>query len=104
MMELARLNEIDVIITKSVSRFTRNTVDGLNTIQELRDLGIEVIFEKEGISTNDTAFDFFLTIYTSVAEEESRINSSNVLWTYKKKMQEDGNTTLDCQYLVKHFH
>ena len=93
MMELARLNEIDVIVTKSVSRFTRNTVDGLNTIQELRDLGIEVIFEKEGISTNDTAFDFFLTIYTSVAEEESRINSSNVLWTYKKKMQEGGNTT-----------
>lgn len=92
-MELARLNEIDVIVTKSVSRFTRNTVDGLNTIQELRDLGIEVIFEKEGISTNDTAFDFFLTIYTSVAEEESRINSSNVLWTYKKKMQEGGNTT-----------
>jgi len=93
MIELARLGKIDIILTKSVSRFTRDTVDGLKIIQELRMLGVEVIFEKENISTNDTAFDFFLTIYTSVAEEESKINSSNVLWKYQKKMKQGGNTT-----------
>lgn len=93
MIELARLKQIDIILTKSVSRFTRNTVDGLKTMQELRELGVEIIFEKENLSTNDSAFDFFLTVYTSVAEEEARINSSNVLWTYKKKMSEGGNTT-----------
>ena len=81
------MGNIDIILTKSVSRFIRDTVDGLKIIQELRMLGVEVIFEKENISTNDTAFDFFLSIYTGVAEEEARINSSNVLWTYQKKMK-----------------
>ena len=93
MMELARLGRIDIILTKSISRFTRDTVSGLKSIHELRDLGVEVKFEKENISTNDTAFDFFLSVYSSVAEEESRINSSNVLWSYKKKMSNGGNTT-----------
>ena len=93
MMELARLGRIDIILTKSISRFTRDTLSGLKSIHELRDLGVEVKFEKENISTNDTAFDFFLSVYTSVAEEESRINSSNVLWSYKKKMNNGGNTT-----------
>src|SRR5690554_5796249 len=93
MVEIARLGEIDIILTKSISRFTRDTISGLKAIQELRKLGVEVRFEKENITTNDTSFDFFLTIFTSVAEEESKINSSNVLWTYKKKMENSGNTT-----------
>lgn len=62
-------------------------------MQEFRDLGVEIHFEKENITTSDTSFDFFLTIFTSVAEEESKINSSNVLWTYKKKMNNGDSTT-----------
>lgn len=93
MVELARLGEIDIILTKSISRFTRDTISGLKAIQELRKLDVEVRFEKENITTNDTSFDFFLTIFTSVAEEESKINSSNILWTYKNKMENGGNTT-----------
>lgn len=93
MVEIARLGEIDIIITKSISRFTRDIVSGLKTIQELRDLGVEIRFEKENINTTDTSFDFFLTIFTSVAEEEAKSNSSNVLWSYKKKMTNGGNTT-----------
>lgn len=93
MLELAKLGEIDIIITKSISRFTRDIVTGLKAIQEFRDLGVEIRFEKENISTSDTSFDFFLTIFASVAEEESKMNSSNVLWTYKKKMNNGDSTT-----------
>lgn len=93
MLELAKLGEIDIIVTKSISRFTRDIVTGLKAIQEFRDLGVEIRFEKENISTSDTSFDFFLTIFASVAEEESKMNSSNVLWTYKKKMNNGDSTT-----------
>lgn len=93
MIALAKLGEIDLIITKSVSRFSRDVIDGLSTLQELRNIGVEVYFEKENISSLDTSFDFFLTIYSSVAEEESKINSSNVLWTYRKRINSGENTT-----------
>lgn len=93
MIELAKLGEIDVIITKSVSRFTRDVVDGLTVIQDLRNIGIEIYFEKENISSLDSVFDMFLTIHTSVAEEESKQISSNVLWNYKNKMKNGLSTT-----------
>lgn len=93
MIELARLGEIDMIFTKSVSRFTRDIVDGLKTIQELRALNVEIFFEKENISSIDPVFDMFLTIYTSVAEEESKQISSNVNWIYTKKVKEGLVTT-----------
>lgn len=93
MIELARMGQINIILTKSVSRFTRDIVNGLSIIQELRNIGVEVYFEKENISSLDPSFDFFLTIYSSVAEKESKSNSENVLWSYKRKMEQGGNTT-----------
>ncbi|MGI6771697.1 MAG: recombinase family protein [Acholeplasmataceae bacterium] len=93
MVELAKMGEIDLIITKSISRFTRDVIDGVTTIQDLRSHGVEVFFEKEQISSLDPSFDMILTILTSLSEEESKSNSNNVLWTYKKKMREGGNTT-----------
>jgi len=93
MIDLARLGEIDIIITKSVSRFTRDVVDGLKIIRELRKINIEIYFEKENMSSLDPVFDMFLTIHTSIAEEESKQISSNVLWNYKKKMQQGLSTT-----------
>lgn len=93
MIQLAELGEIDMIITKSVSRFTRDIIDGLRIIQYLRARNIEVFFEKENISSLDSVFDMFLSIYTSVAEEESRGISSNVNWQYDKKVNSGSSTT-----------
>lgn len=93
MIELAKMGEIDLILTKSISRFTRDVIDGVTTIHDLRRHGVEVYFEKEQISSLDPSFDMILTILTSLSEEESKSNSNNVLWTYKKKMREGGNTT-----------
>ena len=85
MMELARKGGIDLIYTKSVSRFGRNAVEVPEIIRELRGLGVSVFFEKENISTRDFADEFLLNILSGVAEEESRQISSNLRWTFKKK-------------------
>ena len=89
MIELAVAGGIDLIITKSVSRFARNTIDCLNIIQELKRHNIEVWFEKENISSFDPKVELTITIYASVAEEESKINSENTKWGVKKRF-EDG--------------
>ncbi len=73
MVELAKMGEIDLIITKSISRFTRDVIDGVTTIQDLRSHGVEVFFEKEQISSLDPSFDMILTILTSLSEEESKV-------------------------------
>lgn len=68
----AKAGKIDLILTKSISRFARNTVDTLQTVRELSTLKIEVIFEKEGIRTLDKQCEVMLTIMSSLAQEESR--------------------------------
>ena len=68
--------KIDLIVTKSVSRFARNTVDSLTTIRKLKDHGVEVFFEKENIWTFDGKGELLLTIMSSLAQEESRSISS----------------------------
>ncbi len=94
MMELARKGGIDIIYTKSVSRFGRNAIEVPEVIRELRGLGVSVFFEKENISTRDFADEFLLNILSGVAEEESRQISSNLRWTFKKKMSKGLNTTV----------
>ena len=64
--------KIDLIVTKSVSRFARNTVDTLTTIRQLKEKGVEVYFEKENIYTLDAKFELLITIMSSLAQEESR--------------------------------
>ena len=66
---------------------------GVSTIQDLRLHDVEVYFENERISSMDPSFDMILTVLTSLSEEESKSNSSNVKWTYKKKMKEGLSTT-----------
>lgn len=68
----AKAGKIDLIITKSVSRFARNTVDSLTTVRELKDRGIEIYFEKENIWTLDSKGELLITIMSSLAQEESR--------------------------------
>lgn len=66
-----RAGKIDMIITKSISRFARNTLDCLNYVRELKDLGIGIIFEKENINTLDAKSEVLLTILSSLAQDES---------------------------------
>ena len=82
----ALAGKIDLIITKSVSRFARNTVDSLSTIRKLKDHNIECYFEKENIWTFDSKGELLLTIMSSLAQEESRSISENVTWGQRKRM------------------
>ena len=85
MVEDALAGKIDLIITKSVSRFARNTVDSLTTIRKLKEHGIEIYFEKENIWTLDSKGELLITLMSSMAQEESRNISENVKWAYKRK-------------------
>lgn len=88
MIEDALAGKINLIITKSVSRFARNTVDSLTTIRKLKENGVEVHFEKEGIWTFQNSGELLLTILSSLSQEESRSISENVLWGVRKKMSD----------------
>lgn len=88
MISLAMSGEIDLILTKSISRFARNTVDALSTIRKLKTKGVEVIFEKENLHSLDPTCEVMLTIMSSLAQEESRSISENVRWAARKRMQE----------------
>lgn len=98
MINAALNGEIDLIVTKSVSRFARNTVDSLTTIRKLKEKGVEVFFEKENIWTLDSKGELLLTIMSSIAQEESRSISENVTWG-KRKSAADGKVSL----AYKHF-
>lgn len=93
MMDDALAGKIDLIITKSISRFARNTVDTLTTIRQLKEKGIEVYFEKENIWTLDSKSELLLTIMSSLAQEESRSISENVTWGQRRRF-EQGKVTL----------
>ena len=82
----ALAGKIDLIITKSVSRFARNTVDSLTTIRQLREHNVECYFEKENIWTFDSKGELLITIMSSLAQEESRSISENVTWGQRKRM------------------
>ena len=85
MVKRALNGEIDLIITKSVSRFARNTVDSLTTVRNLKEHNVEVYFEKENIYTFDGKGELLITIMSSLAQEESRSISENVTWGQRKR-------------------
>lgn len=93
MIKCALNGEIDLIITKSVSRFARNTVDTLTTVRMLKEKGVEVYFEKENIYTLDSKGELLITIMSSLAQEESRSISENVTWGQRKRFA-DGKVSL----------
>lgn len=84
---------VDLILTKSVSRFARNTVDSITIIRHLKELKIGVMFEKENIMTLDAKGEFLLTLMSSLAQEESRSISENVSWGHRKRFA-DGKGSL----------
>lgn len=83
----AEAGKIDIILTKSIQRFARNTVDLLNVVRYLRELGIEVFFQKENIRTLSGEGELMMTILASFAQEESRSISENVKWAVRKKYE-----------------
>ena len=89
----ALAGRIDLIVTKSVSRFARNTVDSLTTVRKLKEKGVEIYFEKENIYTLDSKGELMITIMSSLAQEESRSISENVTWGQRKRMA-DGKVTM----------
>ena len=93
MVHHALNGKIDLIITKSVSRFARNTVDSLTTVRILKERGVEVFFEKENIYTLDSKGELLITIMSSLAQEESRSISENVTWGMRKRFA-DGKVAL----------
>lgn len=88
MIEDALNGKIDLILTKSISRFARNTVDTLTTVRTLKAHKVEVYFEKENIYTLDAKGEVMLTIMGSLAQEESRSISENVTWGKRRSMEE----------------
>ena len=80
--------KIDRIITKSISRFARNTLDCLNYVRKLKELGIGIYFEKENIDTLDSKGEVILTILSSLAQDDSRSISENSQWGIKRRFEQ----------------
>ena len=93
MIRLCKQKKIDIILTKSISRFSRNTVDCLNYIRALRELGIAVIFEKENINTLESDSEILITMLGAFAQAESESISANVRWGKRQAMRE-GKATI----------
>ena len=90
MIKACRRHKIDMIITKSISRFARNTVDCLKYVRLLKELGVDVYFEEQGIHSTDPGAEFYITIYGSIAQSESENISHNVAWG-KAQSAKEGN-------------
>lgn len=88
MIEDAMRGEIDLILTKEVCRFARNTVDTLSYTRKLKDNGVGVIFTIDNIDTRDSDGELRLTIMASIAQEESRKTSERVKWGQKRRMEQ----------------
>ncbi len=87
MIQDAENKKFDLIITKSISRFARNTADCLETVRKLKLLGIAVRFEKEGINTLTAESELMLSILSSVAEEELASISQNMHWSNQRRFK-----------------
>ncbi|MBQ2957522.1 MAG: recombinase family protein [Clostridia bacterium] len=98
MVQDALDGKIDLILTKSVSRFARNTVDTLTTIRKLKERSVAVYFEEQSINTLDGKGELLITIMSSIAQEESRSISDNVTWGQRKRFA-DGKVSVG----YKHF-
>lgn len=98
MIRHCKQGKIDIILTKSISRFARNTVDCLNYIRALKELGIAVIFEKENINTLESDSEILITMLGAFAQSESESISSNVRWGKRQAMKE-GRAIINYKFL-----
>ena len=99
MIDDCRLGYIDIVVTKSISRFARNTLDCLNYVRELKEKGICIIFEKENINTLDAKGEVLLTILSSLAQDESRSLSENCTWGIRRRFEQGKHKTSTKRFL-----
>ncbi len=99
MIDDCRAGLIDIILTKSISRFARNTLDCLNYVRELKEKGICIIFEKENINTLDAKGEVLLTILSSLAQDESRSISENSAWGIRRRFEQGKHKTSTKRFL-----
>ena len=95
MMKECENGNIDIIVTKSVTRFARNTIDSIEAIRKLKALGVTIYFEKENINTMSEQSEQMLTILSSIAQGESESISTNNRWGIQKRFR-DGSYNLGC--------
>lgn len=88
MIEDAKAGKIDIIVTKSLSRFARNTVDCLKTIREMKNINVDIFFEEQNIHTLSSNGEFLISLLAGYAQEESRQCSENTLWRVRKNFKE----------------
>ncbi len=82
LLEDCKSNKIDIVITKNISRFGRDTVEVLNAFNQLKAIGVRVIFEQEDLDTNNTDADLMISIIESIAQAENEERSDNIRWGY----------------------
>ena len=99
MIDAARKGEIDIILCKSISRFSRNVLDTQRYVHELKSIHVEVRFEKEGISSYDNSADLIFSVLATAAEMESRSISENVKWSIQKR-QEAGTYRVGSNHML----
>lgn len=99
MIKKAKVGEIDLIITKSISRFARNTVMLLKNVRELKEAGVGVIFEEQNINTLNSEGELLLTVLGAIAEEERKSVCSNVRWAMQNKFKR-GEVMVDTNRLL----
>lgn len=87
LLQDCRAGKIDRILTKSISRFARNTLDCIEAVRELQALGVSVKFEKEGIDTGKMGSEMLLSMLSAAAQEESLSISRNLKWAIRKRME-----------------
>lgn len=85
MLQDCKSHDIEIILTKSISRFGRDTVEILDALNQLKNLGVRVIFEQEVLDTADTDNDLMISIIESIAQAENESRSENIKWGIKQR-------------------
>lgn len=104
LMQSCKLRNVDLVLTKSISRFARNTTDCLKLVRKLQALGVPIYFEKENINTADMESELFLSILSSLAQDESTSQSANIRWSVEQRFKNGSFVIATPPYGYKNDH
>ena len=99
LIRLCKKGKVDMIITKSISRFARNTLDCIRITRMLREIGVDVYFEEQNLHSIEASSEFYISIYGSIAQSESENISANVKWG-KAQSAKEGNVVFQYKYFL----